>query len=105
MLHPPRPLPGLHDGAADLHPQGPLLRAAYGHLPDLSVSDSLRAPSGSMLHDPLCAALRLPAGSRAGLLPATGQLRGPELCRADLCRAELRRPTEGRHQLRSENGR
>jgi hypothetical protein len=53
-----------------------------------------------MLHDPLCAALRLPPGPRAGLLPTTGQLRGPELCRS-----ELRRPAEGRDQLRSENGR
>jgi hypothetical protein len=57
-----------------------------------------------MLHDALCAALHLPAGSRAGLLPATGQLRGPDLCRTNLCRSELRRPAEGCDQLRSENG-
>jgi hypothetical protein len=58
-----------------------------------------------MLHDPLCAALRLPPGSRAGLLPAASQLRGPDLCRPHLRSAELRRPAEGCDQLRSENGR
>jgi hypothetical protein len=58
-----------------------------------------------MLHDPLCASLRLPPGACAGLLPATSQLRGPELCLSDMRRTELRRPAEGCHQLRSENGR
>jgi len=58
-----------------------------------------------MLHDPLCASQRLSPGPGAGVLPATGQLRGPELCRADMCRTELRRPAEGCDQLRSENGR
>jgi hypothetical protein len=105
MLYPSRSLPGLHDGAADLHSQSPLLRAAHCILPDLPVSDSLRPPSGSMLHDPLCASLRLPPSPRAGLLPATGQLCGPELCRSNMCRAELRRPAQGCDQLRSENGR
>jgi hypothetical protein len=57
-----------------------------------------------MLHDSLRATLRLPSGSGAGLLPATSQLRGPKLCRSDLRRTELRRPAEGRDELRTENG-
>ena len=78
MLHAARPLHGVHDGAADVHASSPVLRAPLRDVHDLQVSVALRSPSGSVLHDPLCAALRLPAGPGAGLLP------GP--------RSDMRRP-------------
>ena len=76
MLHAPYPVYDLHDGAADVHPQGALLRASHRHLSDVPLRDALRSATGSVLHDALRAASRLPPGSGAGLLPGSLQPAG-----------------------------
>jgi hypothetical protein len=63
-----------------------------------------------MLHDAVRPALCLPPGAGSGMLPG-----GPDLCRPDLCRSELRHPnlcgpelrrtSEGGGQLRPQNRR
>ena len=76
-----------------LHAAGSLLRGPDGTVHDLPDRHPVRAASGSVLHDPLRAALRLPAGSGAGLLPPGTDLCGTDLrgsVVADLCGPEHR---------------
>ena len=88
MLHAAGSLHDLHDGPAGLHPQSSILCAADRDVPDVPLREPLRASSGSVLHDPLRAALRLPSGS-GHMLPAHVQRAGgthlqcSELQRAD----------------------
>ena len=76
MLHPPGPLHDLHDGPANLHAKGSVLRSADGDGSVVPVCHAMCSPPGAVLLDALRAADGLPPGPRADLLP------GPDLCRS-----------------------
>lgn len=97
MLYETRPVHDLHDGSADLHSPGSLLRAAHRQLPDVPLSDEVRAAAGSMLHDALRATVRLPPGSSSSLLPLPDDVRpgAADLqCAGRRGGADVRRPGE-----------
>src|SRR5258707_203129 len=86
MLHTTDSLHDVHDGSTVLHASGTLLCAANGDVSDVPVSNPMCAPSGSMLHDPLRSALRLPPGSGPVLPSHVRRPDGPHVRRPYVCR-------------------